>query len=135
MISPAKEYGYTTTIYTSLRSSYDGIIPDFEKALIFNESLNFDEVQTVNSSINRNAYGEWYESHFFKYKGYKNGNMHFEFKDENIWARFNQRISKIKGFPLYEAKQQTKWQDKQTGRQEPKKTANPVQNILFKINI
>lgn len=135
MISPAKEYGYTTTIYTSLRSSYDGIIPDFEKALIFNESLNFNEVETVNSSINRNTYGEWYESHFFKYKGYKNGNMHFEFKDENVWTRFNQRISKIKGYPLYEAKQQTKWQDKQTGRQEPKKTANPVQNILFKIDI
>lgn len=135
MISPAKEYGYTTHVYTSLRSSYDGIIPDFEKALIFNESLNFDEVETVNSSINRNAYGEWYESHFFKYKGYKNGNMHFEFKDENIWARFNQRISKLKGYPLYEAKTQTKWQDKRTGRQEPKQTANPMQNILFNFNI
>ena len=32
MISPAKEYGYTSGCYTSLISSYDGIIPDFEKA-------------------------------------------------------------------------------------------------------
>ena len=33
MINPAKEYGYTSNCYNSLRSSYDGIIPDFEKAL------------------------------------------------------------------------------------------------------
>ena len=35
MISPAKEYGYTSGCYTSLISSYDGIIPDFEKALCY----------------------------------------------------------------------------------------------------
>ena len=42
--------------------------------------------------------------------------MHFEFKDEVLWGKFNQRISKLKGFPLYEYKTQTKYQNKQTGR-------------------
>jgi hypothetical protein len=116
MISPAKEYGYTSTYYTSLRSSYDGIIPDFEKALCFVTGTNYDEISGVNDSINRNTYGEWYESHFFRYKGYKNGNMHFEFKDEDVWHRFNQRIAKIKGYPLFEGKKQTKYQERQTGR-------------------
>ena len=33
---------------------------------------------------------------FFKYKGYKNGNMHFEFSDEKIWHQFNQRVAKLR---------------------------------------
>lgn len=150
MISPAKEYSYTSTTYTSLKSSYDGIIPDFEKALCYItgepfETEEYDETQckwlkfgikSVNSSINRNTYGEWYDSKFFKYKGYKNGNMHFEFVSEEIWNKFNQRVGKLKGFPLYEAKEQTAYQDRQTGRATQKKS-NPAHQfkptILFEI--
>jgi hypothetical protein len=133
MISPAKEYSYTSETYNSLRSSYDGIIPDFEKALCFVEGEKYEEteyrngqvekygIKTVNSSINRNIYGEWYESHFFKYKGYKNGNMHFEFKSEKVWENFNKRVAQLKGYPLYESKEQTAYQNRQTGRKaEPK---------------
>jgi len=128
MISPAKEYGYTSDCYTSLRSSYDGIIPDFEKALCYVTGDKFEEsefvngkwekygIKTVNSSINRNTYGEWYNSHYFKYKGYKNGNMHFEFMSEKIWQQFNARVAKLKGYPLYESKAQTAYQNRQTGR-------------------
>lgn len=141
MINPAKEYGYTSNSYTSLRSSYDGIIPDFEKALCYVTGDAFETsefvngkwekygINSVNSSINRNDYGEWYNSHFFKYKGYKNGNMHFEFADEKIWHQFNQRVAKLKGYPLYEGKEQTAYQNRQTGRKtEPKaKRAAPAQ--------
>jgi len=137
-ISPAKEYGYTSETYHSLRSSYDGTIPDFEKALCFVEGIQYDQITTVNSSINRNTYGEWYESHFFKYKGYKNGNMHFEFVDEEVWNKLNQRIAKIKGYPLFEQKQQTDYQNRNAGRKnEPK--AKPQQKtqakILFQVTI
>jgi len=148
MINPAKEYGYTSKTYNHLKNSYDGVIPDMEKALCFTEGIQYNPIEygynnkvihegilTLSQSINQNTYGEWYESHFFRYKGYKNGNMHFEFKDENVWARFNQRVSKIKGYPLYEAKTQTKWQDARTGRQQPKQEANPVQSVLFKIEL
>jgi len=34
--------------------------------------------------------------------------MHFEFKSEDLWAKFNQRISKLKGYPLYEHKENSK---------------------------
>lgn len=150
MINPAKEYGYTSDSYTSLKSSYDGIIPDFEKALCYitGEPFETEEynpttykwekygINSVNSSINRNTYGEWYESKFFKYKGYKNGNMHFEFVSDEIWSQFNQRIAKLKGYPLFEGKQQTAYQERQTGRAYQKKS-NPAHQfkptVLFEI--
>ena len=67
MISPAKEYGYTSGCYTSLISSYGGIIPDFEKALCYITGEPFETseyntstykwetkgINSVNSSINR----------------------------------------------------------------------------------
>lgn len=150
MINPAKEYGYTSDCYTSLRSAHDGIIPDFEKALCHitgdpfetSEYINHQWIRkgitSVNTSINRNTYGSWYESHFFKYKGYKNGNMHFEFKNDKVWELFNQRVAKIKGYVLFEAKEQTDYQKRQTGRQTtPKsKAAGPTEGkVLFSIKV
>lgn len=151
MISPAKEYGYTSGCYTSLRSSYDGIIPDFEKALCYITGEPFETseyntstykwethgINSVNSSINRNAYGEWYNSHFFKYKGYKNGNMHFEFTSTKVWELFNQRVAKIKGYALFEAKEQTDYQKRQTGRSStPGKTPQQTEaKVLFTFKV
>lgn len=138
MISPAKEYGYTSSSYNSLKSSYDGVIPDFEKALCFITAENYDVLdcwedhkdsrprteKTVNRSIDRNLYGDWYTSHFFRYKAYKNGNMHFEFMEDAIWQDFNKRVAKLKGYPLFEGKEQTDYQKRQTGRPtERKQTA------------
>ena len=40
--------------------------------------------------------------------------MHFEFLSEDVWAQFNARVAKIKGYPLPEKKEQTKYQKKQT---------------------
>jgi len=151
MISPAKEYGYTSGCYTSLISSYDGIIPDFEKALCYITGEPFETseyntstykwetkgINSVNSSINRNIYGEWYNSHFFKYKGYKNGNMHFEFTSTKVWELFNQRVAKIKGYALFEAKEQTEYQKRQTGRSStPGKTPQQTEaKVLFTFKV
>lgn len=151
MIRPAKEYGYTSNCYTSLRNAHDGIIPDFEKALchITGDPFETSEYNTstykwetkginsVNSSINRNIYGEWYNSHFFKYKGYKNGNMHFEFTSTKVWELFNQRVAKIKGYALFEAKEQTEYQKRQTGRSStPGKTPQQTEaKVLFTFKV
>ncbi|WP_407522728.1 DUF4942 domain-containing protein [Lacibacter sp. MH-610] len=136
MIRPAKEYGYTSQDYSNLRSSYDGIVPDFEKALCYITGKNYDTIQTLNGSIRRNIYGDWYESEFFKYKGYKNGNMHFEFMSDDVWAMFNKKVAELKGYPLYEAKEQTAYQERQTGRAYQKKS-NPAHQykptVLFEI--
>jgi hypothetical protein len=56
--------------------------------------------------------------------------MHFEFKDDNVWAKFNQHVSRIKGYPLFEAKEQTAYQKRQTGR-----TKERSMNVLFEVDI
>ncbi len=152
MISPAREYGYTTDVYTSLKSSYDGIIPDLEKALCFvtgepyetKETIEGKEVKTylntVSNSINRNIYGEWYNSHFFKYKGYKNGNMHFEFISDEVWGQFNQRVAKLKGYPLFEYRKQTAYQQRNAGTANQSKGTTAQHQakeakVLFEVTI
>jgi hypothetical protein len=45
-------------------------------------------------------FGKWFEFGFFRIKGFKKGTAHVEFLDDDIWARFNQEISRIKGFQL-----------------------------------
>lgn len=87
---------------------------------------------TISSSIGKNKYGEWYECHFFKYKGYKNGNMHFEFRDEKVWENFNKAVARIKGYPLPEYKAQTAYQNRQTGRKE---TPNKQPKTLFEMSL
>jgi hypothetical protein len=46
--------------------------------------------------------GEWFDWGFFECRGYKKGTMHFKFKDMDLWAKFNQHIARIKGYPLFE---------------------------------
>jgi len=70
--------------------------------------------------------GEWFDWSFFRVKWFKNGNKHFEFKDEKVWANFNQRVAKIKGFPLPEKKEQTKYQERQNGRQATQAAYRPT---------
>jgi len=67
-------------------------------------------------------YGEWFEWGYFKVKAFKKGSMHFEWKDLELWGKFNQRISKLKGYPLFEAKEQTAYQKRNAGQ-----TAEPKQ--------
>ncbi len=48
------------------------------------------------------SFGQWFTWGFFRVRAYKKGTLHIEFLDESLWARFNQRIAKLKGYPLYE---------------------------------
>ena len=45
-------------------------------------------------------WGEWYEWGFFRFKCFKKGTIHFEFKDEEIWYKFNQEVAKGRGWSL-----------------------------------
>lgn len=63
-------------------------------------------------------YGEWFEWGYFKCKAHKKGTMHFEFISEDVWAQFNARVAKIKGYPLPEKKEQTNYQKRQTHTRE-----------------
>lgn len=47
-----------------------------------------------------NNWGEWVDWGFFRVKGHKKGTMHFEFLDEELWAKFNLEVAKAKGWAL-----------------------------------
>jgi 16S rRNA G966 N2-methylase RsmD len=66
------------------------------------------------------SYGTWFDWEFFTVKAHKKGTLHLEFKDVKIWEMLNQRVAKIKGYPLYE-----KAPDKRTERQKAKEQAQP----------
>jgi hypothetical protein len=58
--------------------------------------------------------------------------MHFEWLNDDVWGKFNQRIAKLKGYPLYEQKEQTDYQRRNAGystktesNTEPKQS-NPI---------
>ena len=138
-VNPSKEYGFTSETYSYMKSSYQSAISDLQKALCYITGENYNEVRTIEQSIDRNIYGEWYTSHFFKYKAYKNGNMHFEWVSEELWGRFNQKIAELKGFPLFETKEQTAYQKRNAGHKaEPKQKQEVKESagqILFTMDI
>ena len=118
-------YGWRSNYetYTIYRSDCE-LIEDLEKALCYITGENWDEIQTIYGSGRNTPYGEWCDNTtFFRYKGFKKGTLHVEFKDEEVWAKFNQRVAKIKGYPLFEAKQQTAYQNRQTGRAQQGKAS------------
>ena len=92
-------------IYGYMRVHYGGNeykIEDVVKALCYITGTNYDSIQGLFRFIHdRNlSYGTWYEWSFFRIKGFKKGTMHFEFKDEDVWMRFNQAVAKHRGWVL-----------------------------------
>jgi hypothetical protein len=87
---------------------------DMEKALCFITGENWDDIKGVWNLSDKLIPGEWYDTHFFRIKGFKKRTVHVEFKEEDVWAMFNQRIAKLKGYPLPESMKKTKYQKRQT---------------------
>jgi len=92
-----------------LRYSKDQEMDDIYKALCFLTGKNYDDIKpfywwvndfnnSVKSSINKLQFGQWYEYGFFRFKGFKKGTMHFEFIDEDVWIKFNQKVAEINGW-------------------------------------
>lgn len=76
------------------------------KFKIVNSSWEDERFQQNNpdwKKLERPTWGEWFDWVFFEVKVFKKGTGHFKFKDENVWALFNQQIARIKGFPLPES--------------------------------
>jgi hypothetical protein len=122
-----------------LRLNYSGWaepVEDMQKALCHLTGKNYDQMQSLHDYLYKSDkdFGVWHEWGFFRIKGFKKGTMHFEFLDEKVWGLFNQRVAKLKGYPLPEQKEQTKWQKKQTGYQEPKPAATkaPQKPVILK---
>lgn len=67
------------------------------------ENERFEQNNPDWNKLTRPTFGEWFDWGFFEVKVFKKGTGHFKFKDENVWAIFNQNIARIKGFPLPES--------------------------------
>jgi len=80
-------------------------IDDLIKALCYISGTNYDEItwHRLTDFCNKmdTKFGQWYGMGFFEIRGYKKGTMHFKFQNQDLWAKFNQRIAKLKGYPLY----------------------------------
>lgn len=91
------QYGFTSTM-----------IDDIVKALCYLTAENYNNIKRFevwvsdfNNSKNgglKLQFGQWYEWSFFRFKGFKKGTMHFEFIDDDLWLKFNQRVAEIKGW-------------------------------------
>ncbi len=97
------DYGGKMGISHSAGSRQE-LIEDFQKALCYITGRDYDEIGNMWSffSGKKCEFNTWYEWGFFRVKGFKKGTMHFTFKDQDVWAKFNQQIARIKGYPLFE---------------------------------
>lgn len=118
---------------------YNGLFKDLNKACDFEMRIQKEGKATEIETM-KTEWGQWIEWNYFRIKCFKKGTIHFEFKDREIWGRFNQRVAKIKGYPLYEkAPDKRTERQKSTAKQEPRPTAyspkvKPTILKTFKVN-
>lgn len=90
---------------------------------------------TIEDSDLKTLWGKWFDWGFFKIKKHLKGTYHVEFVDDQVWSLFNQRVAKLKGYPLQEKKTQTKWQQqrdaKQAGKKPEPKATTPKQKPVI----
>jgi hypothetical protein len=101
---------------------YFELIEDLVKALCYLTGNSYEKFENLSHHIRAisGEYGEPFDWAFFKVRAYKKGTMHFEFLNVDLWGRLNQHIAKLLGYPLFEPKEQTKYQQRQTGRSQSK---------------
>jgi hypothetical protein len=89
-------------------------IQDLIKALCFITGRAIEEVR-LPEQFGENQYwpGDWYGWGFFLFRPYKKGTVHFEFKDQEVWAALNARYARIKGQVLPEQHRRPKQRRRQ----------------------
>lgn len=99
------------------RCSYNGAsdLEDIDKAMCWLTGTNYDKLITgecrgneyrpksgpghsLAAALSTIRVGDqgWHDSAFFRLKAFKKGTVHLEFKDEDLWARFNQAVNEGK---------------------------------------
>ena len=77
-------------------------VADLIKALCSICGKPYDLMKDPACGYDRLEPGVWQDWGFFRFKVFKKGTGHFEFRDLDDWARLNQRVAKIKGYVLPE---------------------------------
>jgi predicted RNA methylase len=97
------ELSYSSGVRVQTYGRQADEIQDLIKALCFITSRSYDDVGQPTKPADGIFWpGEWYDWGFFRFKAYKKGTVHFEFKDEQVWAAVNARYARIKGQVLPE---------------------------------
>ena len=111
------KYGSTGFDYYYSRKTI-GMFDDLDRALCFIVGTSFEKMQkgSINETVSRvidegrtadnkqmptdykTIYERPHEAHFFYLRLYKKGTMHLTFKDESLWARFNQAAAEGKNW-------------------------------------
>ena len=98
------------------RAGYGRRLEDIDKAMCWLTGRNYDSLEnrsfdicshhrtcnTENATITtaieciRTEDQSWHESAFFRIRAFKKGTVHLEFKDEDLWNRFNIAVNKGK---------------------------------------
>lgn len=100
--------GNMRTSYNSRNLSH---LDDLNKILCYLTATNYEQIGSFQSNFWRKSsykneetktfkFGQPYEWGFFKFVGYKKGSIHMTFLDEKVWAKFNQNVARLKGYPL-----------------------------------
>jgi hypothetical protein len=112
------KYGYTGFDHYYFNTKMSGTFDDIDRALCFIVGTPFEKMQgdTINQAVARaineareydrgkmpigtkTIYERPHEAHFFFLRLYKKGTMHLTFKDESLWARFNQAAAEGKNW-------------------------------------
>jgi len=77
-------------------------VRDLIKALCFITGRPYAQVEDPACGYDRIEAGVWYDWGFFRFKVYKKGTGHFQFRDPEDWAALNARVARIKGLVLPE---------------------------------
>lgn len=111
-------------------------IDDLSKAICYLTGVKYEQVGDFSTLLrDHNVYfGELSNWGFFQFRAYKKGTVHLTFISEDVWAKFNQRIAKLLGYPLPEAmkpKEQAKAkQEPKASEAKPKATKEPWEITL-----
>ncbi len=87
-------YGWAEPIEDMLKALCYLTGDDYSKKLGFRDFLH----------NNKCKFGEKYVWEYFTFRAYRKGTVHFTFNDTRLWEQFNQRVAKVKGYPLFEHK-------------------------------
>ena len=108
-----QKYGYNS--YFSVSSYHRDKLDDIDKAMCWLAGRSFDNLDntshygrdfrmesgpnhTITAAITTIRVGDqgWHDSAFFRIKAFKKGTIHIEFKDEDLWNKFNITVNKDK---------------------------------------
>lgn len=90
-----------------IRTNYNGWaepIEDMQKAICYLTGMNYDKCTEFSRFLDHVKWGQEHCWGFFNIRCFKKGTVHFTFQSEDLWAKFNQKVAQLKGYPLYEYK-------------------------------